>query len=175
MTCIAALETPRGVWVAWDSRLSDDDGTADQHGQKVWTCPGPMAIGAAGDAAPTQRLMYADAPVPPAVGELERWACVTLPPWLEEHDAKGTPLLLAVRACVLVVDSHGFAWRSEHGYAAIGSGAAYALGALAASSGNPQHRVEAAVRAACRHHVTCAPPVRSLWVEQMGATCGTVH
>ena len=175
MTCIAAVETPRGVWIAWDSCISDDSAARDQWSGKVWTAGGPMAIGAAGDCAAMQRLSWSVQPVPPAAGELERWAADTIPAWLAEHDATGTPLLIAVRACVLVVDEHGFCWRSAHGYAAIGSGAAYALGALAASGSHGRERAEAAVAAACRHHVGCAPPVLSTWVDTMGAPWTDTH
>lgn len=51
--------------------------------------------------------------------------------------------------------------RSAWGYAAIGSGAPFALGSLASTEyHSPDERVRIALAAAVRHSVSCAEPLR---------------
>jgi ATP-dependent protease HslVU (ClpYQ) peptidase subunit len=80
---------------------------------------------------------------------------------------KGCELLTVSEGYITIVD-YPWSLTIPHTYAAIGAGAAYALGSLASTLKLPKRtgkwHVTAAVEAAIRHSTTCGGPVQCLSV-----------
>ncbi len=163
MTAVVAVEYEGGVVVGCDSAITTDDGTRDLIDEPKWWRRGAALVAYAGDLQTAQAIKTATVRHRPAsrdpalyVGALALKARDEIKRLALSEDVS---LLVALRGRVYVVELSGFA-RSAHGYAAIGSGAPFALGSLASTKGDAHDRVTAALAAAARHSATCAPPFR---------------
>ena len=167
MTVIAALRTPRGIAVAWDSCVSWDALHMAASDPKVWPAWGGL-VGVAGDCAPADVIRYAK--VPKLRGDVRAWACTKLAPALRaafaeqglkaKHTASET--LIAVRNEIVILDSHLGVTMPTLPYAAIGCGAQGTLCALAAllARRKPTRAVlREAVEATCLHVAGVGPPI----------------
>ena len=168
MTAIVALEAADGVvWLGSDSWIGDGD-TADRvSGPKVARIAG-WVVGYAGTAGTAQAVLDAIEPTPQRGRAIDRWirdtmrragkrALDDLPGDVEQLDVA---FLVIAGGQVWSVDDRICVSRSAHGYAAIGAGAAVALGALHATrrQRDPRRRVTAALHAAVAHaHGVAAP------------------
>lgn len=167
MTVVVAIESEGAVHVACDASITAGDSRETSAEPKWWQHHGVL-VAYAGDlraamiARDTHRRQR-----PPTVDSLayvERLRERTRRAFKRERiAADAVHLLVALRGRAYVVAS-GVVTRSEYGYCAIGTGAEYALGSLATSSGDPALRVRAAVDAAIRHSASCGGPVRTVEV-----------
>lgn len=157
LTCIVAVP---GRMVA-DSL---DTGVVRRYGPKIFRRHDYL-VGTAGSSGLLQRILAApDWPV--VLTELG------LATWIAKFegvndDTSGTSLLLCTRDLVWVLE--GDAVYSTTGHAAVGCGAAYALGYLEARPG----RLREAVEAACKHDPYCGGEVIEERVARLGAARGS--
>lgn len=150
MTTIVAVEKPTGVTIAADSRISGyqiNDGWIQKIVQN-----GDFTFAAAGYLRAIQVLQHAHLPQPPLEATpqaIDRFVSVELVPALTEafnsslgpspsgpnddEALQGSVFLVVVRGRIYEITGGDGAWvRSQSGHYAIGSGAAFALGALEA-------------------------------------------
>lgn len=171
MTCIVALETPRGVWMGADRASATDVTTVTMAVSKIYT-NGPALLADCGDFRTGQLLQYAlEVPESTLGWDVDRWVALDLSSAIREafaaHGwdrsdngvAEATGFLLAIRGRVYEIQSDYSFLRNEAGEYAIGSGAHHALGALHATrSMKPKDRILAALEAAAEHVVSVAGP-----------------
>ncbi len=165
MTAVVALETAHGVWIGCDSLISSE-GSKDYLKDPKWFRLGPFTIGWAGDLRTPQVAL--SLPVPRLRKPRENPLGYTLSELVEPLRTH-----LARRECPLTDDwlvitgkslftlHNGYALtRSGLGYAAIGSGGPYVLGALEVSGENqdPEDRIRQSLRAAAKHCPSVEPP-----------------
>lgn len=180
MTAIVAVAGPRGVVIGGDSAGTDDAwGTGLHQEPKVWEA-GPLVFGACGSFRVSQLLRYQlPLPVPELAVEpmayltgplvdamrqtLEAGGALTV--WQEDttEELNGSSLVVGYAGRVFEVFEDFGVGELTTGYAAVGSGAVLAYGALAATEGRrmtPAARVELALEVAERHNAA----VRRPWV-----------
>jgi len=144
MTTVVAVETPKGVTFASDSRITTGWQVNDGWLDKV-VKNGSITFAAAGYLRTIQILAYAKLPEPPTSSKeavLDRFVALELVPAVvnafkdtSEGDAlRGSQVLVSFRGRVYSIGGDGSWLRSKNGHYAVGSGAEYALGALAAGS-----------------------------------------
>lgn len=149
MTCIVARP---GLMVA-DSR---ETGLIKSTCAKLYRRHG-YAVGGSGESAPLTTLEHVIAwPRTPSVEAFARW--------MHRHSGD-----VAFADCELLVANRSRVWHlaggavSElRGFAAIGSGAAFALGYLEAHATD----LDGAVAAACKYDPFCAGPIRRLSLDR---------
>lgn len=167
MTAIAGLVDSDGVcWLGGDSAI-DYAGQRIRSRQSKVRRLGGVVVGVAGDAAPCDVVMSATWPRydgrPGAA-----WVGDVLVPVLRRalrgRHLGALELLVGLPGMLCQVDSRGACWSDVgHPYAAVGSGAELALGALYASQDGPlqaRERVLVALRAAESHRGDVAAPFR---------------
>lgn len=147
MTAIAAVAHRGRVWIAGDSALVCDDRVIYTASPKVWRV-GEMVVGAAGDVAYLA-----------AIGRVQ-WPNRAQDSWpriREALEAAGVP----PDEGECLIGHRGKLWEATTAlypiagtFAAIGTGAAYCVGALAVSRLDPPARVREAVRVARDHCTT---------------------
>lgn len=166
MTCIIALEVDGGVWIGSDAWLGDG-ATVDRVSAPKVHRAGPWVVGYAGIAGHAQAVLdhlevgvrskrAHDAWIRAVFRRAAKAALASLP---SDDDGLQAVFLVLVDGRVWSVDGSCAVTRSAHGYAAIGAGAAVALGALHATAGKePRKRILAALHAAAAHADGVAPP-----------------
>jgi hypothetical protein len=163
VTAVVGLETPEGAWLGCDSFLGDDVAADALARPKLFRRPG-LVFGWAGSVTAAQAVehmprfrarrrgedpeSYLVAVVVPRV----RAALAPLGYPSTGRDAVASPadFLVAVGGRLWTLQDDLSAVRSAMGFAAIGAGAPYALGALAATDGAPAARVRRALEVATR-------------------------
>lgn len=179
VTCCVGIElADRKVVLVADSSVSDDDETDLLVEPKVWLQAG-YGWAYAGDVCVQDVFKCADIPTfaenGPAgyVGAVKPRIVQEVIPTLRhtlqavgmtKEDAPEFELLLAAGGELYHVDETFAVTRSPYGYNAIGSGAAYARGALATCRRLSKTRALAALLAAERHHAHVRGPYRSITV-----------
>jgi len=159
VTVVAGLVDRSGrCWLAGDTQVSAGDERTSDALRKTRRCSG-IVLGACGALGPVQAVLSG------------RWVPRWEPGWLPEawvadelREALSGRLMGHSGDVALLVGVGGELWYADrecshsypHGYAAIGTGAAWALGALTVLWGargrpRPQTALRAAVRAAERH------------------------
>ena len=135
--------TQRGrTWAAADSLLSDGGPVMQMGAPKVWTPAPRIVVGACGDLSWVERLRSVE--WPSKESDLPRLALDLA------GDAEGAALLGWYGRLWYLSSGRECAPIRDKAYA-VGSGAPYALGALAVSQAGPARRVADAVRVAARY------------------------
>jgi ATP-dependent protease HslVU (ClpYQ) peptidase subunit len=165
MTCIVAIERDGEVWMGGDSAASRDDDIVRRVNPKVFWNNG-FLIGYSGSFRVGQLLQYAFCPPFHAEDQPDmEFLVVEFVDALrqlmkergtlmkeEEGEAHDAEFIIGYRGKIYVVESDFHVGAPLTPYAACGSGAAYAMGALHAIHKNvelrPQEKIEAALSAA---------------------------
>lgn len=175
MTCIVGIETPTGAYLGADSFIGSTSYVDSKASAKVFARNG-WHIGVAGSARFANLLEHIfEWPVAPKGDDMAAVVRVSVD---IAKAASGddlcfsastgqrsleSELMLVVGGRIYTSGSNLGVYRSRRGYAAIGSGDQYALGALHATKDQPPRaRVLAALRAAASHAPTVAGPFRIL-------------
>ena len=175
MTCIVALEHEGKVWMGGDAAASCNNDIVRRVNPKVFI-KGDFLIGYSGSFRIGQLLQYSFTPVKPAHKQSDMEYMVvsfidSLREMLkykgalmkeDEGDAQDSEFIVGYRGKIYVVESDFHLGTPLNPYAASGSGAPYALGALYALSKvnniSPQKKVEKALRASAEYCTgVCAP------------------
>ena len=177
MTCIAAVQCDDGVLIGWDSFLGDYSECVTDRCKVIESCG--VHFGIAGSARFQQLVEYYLKVKPPRPGGVEAWAVTRLVPelrnlteqqglWKDFSDSEAwspEPLCLIVAAGkLLVLQQDWFVYEPVEGYAAVGAGSAFALGALAATRGHSEARLRRVLRAASRHCPGVREPVHTAFI-----------
>jgi ATP-dependent protease HslVU (ClpYQ) peptidase subunit len=171
VTCVLAIEDGDGVVLASDAFLGGADTRDLVARPKTFRRPG-LAIGWAGDAAAAQAVEHMprfrarrrgedpEAYLVTVVVARVRTALARLGYPRDGRDSVASPaeFIIAVGSAAFVLQSDLSAVRSAFGFCAIGAGAPYALGALAATSGTPEVRARRALEVAAQLCPLVAPP-----------------
>jgi ATP-dependent protease HslVU (ClpYQ) peptidase subunit len=178
MTCIVGLETKDGAIIGADAFIGGTAYADSKAGAKVF-CRNGWHIGVAGSTRFANLLEHVfEWPVAPTsddAGAVVRVAvdiaklaagddlCFSTSSGQRSLESE---LMLVVAGRIYTSGSNLGMYRSRRGYAAIGSGDQYALGALHATKDMPPRaRVLAALRAAATHTPTVAGPFRILTIK----------
>jgi ATP-dependent protease HslVU (ClpYQ) peptidase subunit len=140
VTCVIGMVREGKVWLAGDSAASDGTAQITSIMERKVFLWGAMAVGFAGAFRGAQVLRYALKPMNAAPEAPMGWLVRTFIPRLktafERHEVVGEDLipdlLVGIGGRLFEVSSDLEVIESRDGVAAIGSGAPYALGALAA-------------------------------------------
>jgi ATP-dependent protease HslVU (ClpYQ) peptidase subunit len=171
VTVVVGVEAPGGVWLGCDSRVSTGE-SLDVLRAPKWFRLGAVVLGWSGDLRASQVALTLPPPAlrkprEPALSYLLRAVVEPLRHHLEQRGIpwSGDWLLVSERRVyTLQVDWSLVA--SARGYAAVGGGAPYALGALdALAASAPATRVTAALTAASVHCPFVGPPFHVLRVR----------
>lgn len=178
MTCIVGLEHNGGVTLGADSMLSDFWAGAAMVTPKVWKT-GEWVYGYCGSLRAGQILQHIfSAPQLPDDTDDESFERYLVSEWSEtlravfldaghakiKHEvqtANDTWFLFGVRGRLYTMQGDYSVWRTDRGYASIGSGEQFALGALEVlkkSHSSVKHKLETALAAAAEHAPTVGPP-----------------
>jgi len=178
MTCIVGLEHNGGVTIGGDSMLSDFWAGASMVTPKVWK-RGEFVYGYCGSLRAGQILRYIfaapqlpDSDTDDALEEylVNEWSETLRQTFLDagnakvKHEVQTTPnswFLFGIRGRLYTMQSDFSVWRTTRGYASIGSGEQFALGALEVlkrSHSSIKHKIETALAAASEHAPTVGPP-----------------
>lgn len=177
MSVAVGVESRNGVWLASDSQVSSDHESATIEG-KVFRHRTGYGLAVVGSLRATQVVRYyLDIKHPSKSRDPEAWCVRQLVPrirdlcdrhkvWEDKPDFAG---LVAVKGRLYVIGEDWSVARHLSGYAAIGSGCDYALGAMAAVKAvlnlRPDQRVRRAVEATIAHHPNVGGPVAGpLWI-----------
>ena len=166
MTCIVALEHAGAAWIGSDSFMGSAD-VRDQTDRPKFFARAGMAIGFAGSFRGAQLIEHRVQFRPIKTGEdAQRYLVVEVARKIRssfsregaairtigEADSHDAEMLVCLQGQVWTIQDDYSVIRSAHGFAAIGAGQLFALGALAASSPKaaPRARLMAALRAAAK-------------------------
>lgn len=144
MTTIAAVQGPSWVVIGFDSQVSESDGRNYQLPDNAAKCVrnGPFLLGVAGDFRAVNLLAHSFAPPSPSKTRgirLDKYMTTKFVPSLKkcfdmnfygsggEH---GSSIIVAVNGVAYEIGGNYDCIRDERGLYAIGSGGAFALGAL---------------------------------------------
>lgn len=167
MTCIVAVEHESGVILGADSFVGDGS-TADLTAEPKIDRHGDIAIGWCGSiliatwmrqlSLPKRKRAQDPRSYVGALAMSLREAAIEAKIATSDGASPSSEsfLLVACGGGAWTIQPDFSVYRSAYGYASIGAGADYALGALTVSRGSPRHRVRAALHAAARH----SPAVR---------------
>lgn len=164
MTCVVAVADGGGVHFGGDSAITSDDELAIQRDPKVFR-RGPYVIGYSGSLRWGSILRYVvPLPTPPRRGVarmLNLELSAELAVALAQARVKADQALLGVSGELYWIDEDLAFVRLGADYGAIGSGAAYALGALSVLDHRlpPKRRLRHALEAAAHH----CPSVQGPW------------
>lgn len=178
MTCIVGIEAPDGALLAADSISSNGADMCVRADRKLIRL-GPYALGFTsswrfGDILRYQLVL----PPPPRRGNVHRHLVREVVPALrkaltengfatKDPENPGGAFLMAVQGRVFTIHADLQVGRSAHGYDALGSGSAVAMGALAAlPDAEPRARARASLVAAERHTPFVRRPWRFLWTPR---------
>ena len=178
MTCVVAVEHKGKVFMAADSLMSDGENCWVVREPKCWRHHSEFVIGVAGMSRAIAALrLHLDPPSVPRRG-VERWVGVDLIAALDRAfklAAIGVPgeaageiperfpceILVGVAGRVWSIDPSGYHCSTNDGHAATGTGHAWAMGSLDATTGQaPKTRLRAALAAAEAHSVYVRRPFR---------------
>lgn len=175
MTTVVAIETDDGVEWAWDSQTTQGHRAGVNTREKVFR-NGKLVFGHAGRVRDGQVIEQAKLPQPKGIVRVEHWVVTELVPAIQHALEKAGRLetvntqveydsefLVAVRGEVYRIGPDFGATRSVSGYNAIGSGSAYALGAMFAWDD-----LEIALDAAIDYDVYSNYPVRIVKNKEVG-------
>lgn len=172
MSVVVGLETQGGVWLAWDSASTYDDGEQELVGTKGFKLSG-IGVGVVGGRHDLVLRHYLDVDQPGKTVNVEHWGATTLANAVYTQlsaanlHTEDWGALFAVRGVLLRMDKDWSCMRSLRGYTAIGSGAEYALGSMHSTAelvgADAQRRVELAVEAAAAHSAGVRLPVSTMW------------
>jgi hypothetical protein len=181
MSVIVGIETDDGVWLAADSRLSDEHEASCISG-KIFKMDSGLAFGVVGTLQHAQLIQYhleVEPPYPPDDKETMKWIVTRLVPALrmlcKEHEVwewekkqdRGLLLLMVVHGKLFGLQEDWSVWRALEGYSAVGSGSVVALGSLYTSDEyETKDRVKMAVEAAARHVPSCSLPVHTMYIKK---------
>lgn len=172
MTAIVALVSGGDVHVGGDSAASDGYSLSVRADSKVFT-NGPYVFGFTGSFRMGQLIRYTLDPPDPRVVGLHEFMCTTFIDALrdclkrggyatkEAEQETGGTFIVGVNGRLFVVQDDYQVGETVDGYAAVGSGADVALGALYATEGAgfaPRSRLEIALRAAERYNPSVCGP-----------------
>lgn len=173
MTCIVGLVAKNGVWLGGDGLGSTDHAKCKVAGGKVFK-NGEFLIGFCGDFRIGQILRYAFTP-PPINGDLSRYMCVEFSNALrasmkdagylvvQDGAEKGGDFMVGIRGRLFCVESNFQVIETVLPYIAIGSGDAYAMGAMYANhKAKPRERIMKALRAAAEFSPSVGGPFKVL-------------
>lgn len=178
MTCIVGLECDGSVLVAADSCVTWGEAIGDIRttcGEpKIWTPRRGVIIGCAGNGNAQDLVEAAKLGPPKRDEDGRRYLLRALQPFLsglvEEYEDMGLSLLVAVGGRLYYADGVCVTAAGD-GYAAIGTGAPFALGSLYATQGRkPRQRAELALAAAERHCGSVRGPWTVLTTQEQRAT-----
>jgi ATP-dependent protease HslVU (ClpYQ) peptidase subunit len=179
LTCIVGLEHEGCAWIGGDAIAVDDS-----QDSMILTSPkvfalmdGQLVVGHSGGLRELQALKYglADLTAPlPDVGREEQWLCGAFADSVrdafrrfgilknENGVEKTGCFLIGLRGGVYLFEESCGVLRSVKGYAALGCGAKYALGAISAlsrySPNTPARMIEIALYAASQHNAWVKGP-----------------
>ena len=194
MTCIVGIEHGGRVWIGGDSIAVDDsqDSVILDSSKVFPLMDGEMLVGHSGGLRDLQALKYGLGDLmSPIEGREEAWLCVTFANAvreafrrfgalsIENGVEKTGSFLIGLRGKVyLFEDSCGLV-RDVKGYAALGCGAKYALGALSVLSAfklelSPRRIVELALGAAVEHNAWVKGPFTILSSGTSGTSGSSV-
>ena len=182
MTVIAGVEDRNRVWLAGDSRWSDEEAFTDSTSSKVWRSGG-WVVGFSGSGRPGSLFRYTldmpNAPKQATSSEIERLILRDLLSAIgktlvdagieitygDDKDSEYADwgLLVGVAGQLWEIDSNLQATRSGLRYNAIGTGGHLALGALSVlprTALTAEQRLREAVGAAITHSPGCGGKVR---------------
>lgn len=172
MTCVVGLEHDGTVWLGGDSTCNGEDSVMIQREAKVFT-RGPYIIGFAGSFRVGAILRYiVDLPPLPKTG-VDRMMVTDFASELRRsftNEGLDTDkqadwdwsALVGIRSSLYCVEPDLHVWRHREKYAAIGTGALVALGAMHALSQTDltaQQKIETALEGAAKY----VPSVRGPW------------
>lgn len=172
MTCIVALEYQSGAWIGSDSFMGTSHQRDRSQRPKVWS-RGGMAVGHAGSFRTAQLIEHCIRfrPIGSSesvhrylVSEVAKKIRTTLNgagASVREHgtDSQDAELVVVVRGEVWTIQGDYAALRSTRGFAASGTGAPYALGALLATPDmEPRRRILTALQAAAEFSPSVCEP-----------------
>lgn len=172
MTCIAAIRTPKGTILGADSAVDMGTHTALVD-DKLFLCAG-MWCGGAGDALAVQAVRYSMPTIPKRANPLT-WAAKEMTPRLlalrsnlvDIDETVYAEFLFAHPRALFLVTLRGEVLPCTRGFAAIGSGAEYAMATIYNMTGaTPEAQINQAILTA---HAfvpgSVQPPVRTQWVK----------
>lgn len=172
MTCIAAIQTPNGILLGADSAVDFGTHTALVD-DKLFQCAG-MWAGGAGDSLAIQYVRHTMPVIPPRTRDVLTWAAKNMAPCLlrvrselvEVDDSIYAEFLFAHPRQLFLATIRGEILPCTRGFAAIGSGAEYAMAAIHLLQELPiKERMERAIRTASYFAPgSVQPPVRMQWV-----------
>lgn len=174
MTCIAAIRTDEGVWMAADRRVVRG-WDRDEHSQAKMGRVGPALVGCSGDSRQAQVVRHcAEAPPLAADGDVTRWMVVDFTAAIRSAlaaagqvktdngvESVGLTMLVAVAGRIYHVGTSLSIVENPDGYAACGGGEDFALGALYATASlgmAPEARLRLALEAAERGNIAVGGP-----------------
>lgn len=167
MSVGVAIEVVGGVWMAFDSAVTSDDGELCYCTDKGFRL-GELGIVAAGDASAMQLVRELDVELPEATSQVEAWGRSTLVPALRElfGDSEPCQMLVACRGAVIRIDEQYVSYRPALGYTAIGSGSHGALCAMDIGKSHLRDKrlVLDVVKAVARHTTNVSEPAFSFFV-----------
>ncbi len=178
MTCVVGIETKTGAIIGADSFIGSSAYADSKASAKVFSHNG-WTIGVAGSARFANLLEHVfewpQAPKTDDMGAVVRVAIdigkaaaaddLCFSASSGQRSLESEVMLVAAGRIYTGASNLGM-YRSRRGYAAIGSGDQYALGALHATKDHPpRDRVLAALRAAAAHATTVVGPFRILKVK----------
>lgn len=173
MTCIAAIRTPKGTLLGADSAVDfgTHTGLVDD---KLFLCGGLWA-GGAGDALALQYMRHGLPPLPrktkDPLGTAQRMWAKRLVAIREEltsiDDSIWGELIIAHPDVLMLATIRGEVLPLTRGYAAIGSGAEYAMAIMHRLADRPPvERITEAIMTACEFVPgSVRPPVRMQWTK----------
>jgi hypothetical protein len=178
MSVVVGVETDDGVWLAADSRFSDDEATNAISG-KIFTTEDGLAFGVVGTLQHAQLIQYhLDIELPKENQDEMKWMVTKLVPALRtlcaDHQVwewtkkteRGLSLLCVVNGQLFGLQEDWSVWRALEGYAAVGSGTSVALGSLHTSYEYEEKlRCKMAIEASATHVPSCSLPVHVIFIE----------
>jgi len=167
-TCIAALATEDAVFVGADSCGANGQHAASYRAPKVFETAG-MLVGGTGSFRMLQILEHSLDLDPPEEG-LRQWVCTSFVDavrqalsdggWAKEYDGRerGGRFIVARGGRFFRVQSDFSVLEPLEDFTAVGCGAAYALGSLNETEGDPSTRLERALATSSEFSPGVRPP-----------------
>lgn len=181
MTAIVGLVHDGRVLIGADS-VGVGGWTAVHRADRKVFRAGPYVMGFTSSFRMGQILRWSfDAPDPTDTDDIDRFMCTTFVDavrkalvdggWAKKdaEQERGGIFLVGVAGRLFAIEEDFQVGAPADGYAAVGSGEPYALGALAATEGlglEPEKRVLTALEAAERHNIGVRGPFHLMWEEE---------
>ena len=174
MTTVIAVKHPKGITFAADTQATGDGG--DIYRVVKFQEVGPFIIGGAGDCAPLDIAIYLWKPPTPTAIDMKnllRFVIVKVVPSLKKvfkengyeynsepsADQSGLTLIIAIHGEIFVIEKEFDVSVPQFNVAGIGSGAAYAIGAIRTGAS-----VDNAMEVAAENDVNTSAPF--MYLEQ---------